>query len=586
MTGLGFRLPLGAAAEGAVSLLTHTFQPFFDVLRTVFGGLYSGVDLVLATPPFWVIVAFIAVLAYAVRGWVLAIGTAVGLLVIVGVDQWDNAMDSLALVLVSSVLAIALSVPLGVLAARNRTASAVIRPVLDLMQTMPAFVYLIPALILFRVGVVPGIVATIVFAMAPGVRLTELGIRGVDPELVEAGESFGSSKWRILRQIQLPLALPSILAGLNQVIMLSLSMVVIAGMVGAGGLGGDVVASLNRIDIALGFEAGIAVVILAVILDRMTGALGSPSPARLARAHDRRAVIATRAAVGVVSIGLVASLGAATLVVPPAAASVDNGDRTDVTIAVFQGWDEGIAVSALWESVLEAKGYVVTLQNSDVAPGFQGLSTGDYDLALDTWLPVTHASYVEKHGDSIIDLGAWNDEAKLTVAVNEDAPINSLEELAANPGVVGNRLVGIEPGSGLNRTMTEAVIPGYGLEKMDYLTSSTPAMLQELSNAIHAGENIAVTLWRPHWAYDVFALKNLADPKGLLGKAESLHSFGSASFDANYPTMSRWIRNFRMDTATLSSLENALFNAGRGDRAAALTRWEGEHRDYVDSLTS
>lgn len=586
MTGLGFRLPLGAAAEGAVSLLTHTFQPFFDVLRTVFGGLYSGVDLVLATPPFWVIVAFIAVLAYAVRGWVLAIVTAVGLLVIVGVDQWDNAMDSLALVLVSSVIAIALSVPLGVLAARNRTASAVIRPILDLMQTMPAFVYLIPALILFRVGVVPGIVATIVFAMAPGVRLTELGIRGVDPELVEAGESFGSSKWRILRQIQLPLALPSILAGLNQVIMLSLSMVVIAGMVGAGGLGGDVVASLNRIDIALGFEAGIAVVILAVILDRMTGALGSPSPARLARAHDRRAVIATRAAVGVVSIGLVASLGAATLAVPSAAASVDNGDRTDVTIAVFQGWDEGIAVSALWESVLEAKGYVVTLQNTDVAPGFQGLSTGDYDLALDTWLPVTHASYVEKHGDSIIDLGAWNDEAKLTVAVNEDAPINSLEELAANPGVVGNRLVGIEPGSGLNRIMTDAVIPGYGLEQMDYLTSSTPAMLQELSNATRAGENIAVTLWRPHWAYDVFALKNLADPKGLLGKAESLHSFGSTSFDADYPTMSRWIRNFRMDTATLSSLENALFNAGGGDRAAALTRWVGEHREYVDSLTS
>ncbi|PPH96211.1 glycine/betaine ABC transporter permease [Rathayibacter sp. AY1B7] len=337
MTDLGFRLPLGALAEGAVDVLTQTFQPVFDLLRTVFGALYSGVDLVLATPPFWVIVAFLAVLAYAVRGWVFAAGTAVGLLLIVGVDQWENAMDSLALVLVASVIAIALSVPLGVLAARNRTASAVIRPVLDLMQTMPAFVYLIPALILFRVGVVPGIVATIVFAMAPGVRLTELGIRGVDPELVEAGESFGSSKWRILRQIQLPLALPSILAGLNQVIMLSLSMVVIAGMVGAGGLGGDVVASLNRIDVALGFEAGISVVILAVVLDRMTGALGSPSPARVARAKNRRAVVATRSAVGVVSIGLVASLGAATLAAPATAASVDNGDRTDVTVAVFQG---------------------------------------------------------------------------------------------------------------------------------------------------------------------------------------------------------------------------------------------------------
>ncbi|PPG54699.1 glycine/betaine ABC transporter permease [Rathayibacter sp. AY2B7] len=584
MTDLGFRLPLGALAEGAVDVLTQTFQPVFDLLRTVFGALYSGVDLVLATPPFWVIVAFLAVLAYAVRGWVFAAGTAVGLLLIVGVDQWENAMDSLALVLVASVIAIALSVPLGVLAARNRTASAVIRPVLDLMQTMPAFVYLIPALILFRVGVVPGIVATIVFAMAPGVRLTELGIRGVDPELVEAGESFGSSKWRILRQIQLPLALPSILAGLNQVIMLSLSMVVIAGMVGAGGLGGDVVASLNRIDVALGFEAGISVVILAVVLDRMTGALGSRAPARVARAKSRRAVGATRSAVGVVSIGLVASLGAATLAAPATAASVDNGDRTDVTVAVFQGWDEGIAVSALWEAVLEEQGYDVTLQNADVAPGFQGLSTGDYDLALDTWLPLTHARYVEQYGDSIVDLGAWNDEAKLTIAVNEDAPIDSLEELAADPGVVGNRLIGIEPGSGLNKTTTEDVIPGYGLEGMDYLTSSTPAMLQELSSATAAGENIAVTLWRPHWAYDAFPVKDLEDPKGLLGQAEGIHSFGSAALDADCPTMSRWIRDFRMDSKTLYSLENALFNDGADDRYAALAAWMDENREYVDTL--
>ena len=187
------RLPLGAAAENVVDLLTQTFQPVFDLLRTVFGAAYTGVDFVLATPPFWVVIALIAVLAYAARGWVFGLGSAVGLLLIASVDQWDNAMDSLALVLVASAVAIALSVPLGILAARNRTASTILRPVLDFMQTMPAFVYLIPALILFRVGVVPGIVATIVFAMAPGVRLTELGVRGVDAELVEAGESFGSS---------------------------------------------------------------------------------------------------------------------------------------------------------------------------------------------------------------------------------------------------------------------------------------------------------------------------------------------------------------------------------------------------------
>ncbi|NQX16144.1 ABC transporter permease/substrate binding protein [Rathayibacter sp. VKM Ac-2857] len=580
------RLPLGAAAETVVDVLTQTFQPVFDLIRTVFGAAYTGVDFVLATPPFWVVIALIAVLAYAARGWVFGLGSAAGLLLIASVDQWGNAMDSLALVLVASAMAIALSVPLGILAARNRTASAILRPVLDFMQTMPAFVYLIPALILFRVGVVPGIVATIVFAMAPGVRLTELGIRGVDSELVEAGESFGSSKWRILRQIQLPLALPSILAGLNQVIMLSLSMVVIAGMVGAGGLGGDVVASIGRIDVALGFEAGIAVVILAIILDRMTSALGAPSPARVARASSRRAVVATRTAIAAVSVGVVASLGASAVAGPATTASVDNGDRTDVTLAVFQGWDEGIAASRLWGAVLEEEGYDVTLQSIDVAPGFSGLASGDYDLALDTWLPITHGDYLDEYGDRIVDLGAWNEDAKLTIAVNEDAPIDTLEELAANPEVVGNRLVGIEPGSGLNGITTDAVIPGYGLEGMEYLTSSTPAMLQELSSATAAGENIAVTLWRPHWAYDAFPVKDLEDPKGLLGEAEGIHAFGSASFDGDFPTLSSWLRDFRMDSDTLYSLENALFNEGADDPDAALEAWVDENREYVDGLTS
>ncbi|WP_353808061.1 ABC transporter permease [Agromyces sp. SYSU T00194] len=269
-----FRLPLGQWVEDFIDVLTEALSGFFAVVRAVFLGFYDGVDWVLSTPPFWAIIVLVAALAWWARGWKLAVGSAVGLLVILGVDQWENAMDTLALVLVASAIAVVIAIPVGILAARSDLASKVIKPILDFMQTMPAFVYLIPALILFRVGVVPGIVATIVFAMAPGVRLTELGIRGVDSEVVEAGQAFGSSPGRILRQIQLPLAMPSIMAGVNQVIMLSLSMVVIAGMVGAGGLGGDVVASLNRIDVALGFEAGLSVVILAVILDRITGAFG------------------------------------------------------------------------------------------------------------------------------------------------------------------------------------------------------------------------------------------------------------------------------------------------------------------------
>lgn len=221
-----------------------------------------------------------------------------------------------------------------------------------------------------------------------------------------------------------------------------------------------------------------------------------------------------------------------------------------------------------------------------MAPGFSGLASGDYDLALDTWLPITHGDYLDEYGDRIVDLGAWNDDAKLTIAVNEDAPIDTLEELAANPEVVGNRLVGIEPGSGLNGVTTDAVIPGYGLEGMEYLTSSTPAMLQELSSATAAGENIAVTLWRPHWAYDAFPVKDLEDPKGLLGEAEGIHAFGSASFDSDFPTLSSWLRDFRMDSDTLYSLENALFNEGADDQDAALESWLAENREYVDGLTS
>ncbi|MBF4457469.1 MULTISPECIES: ABC transporter permease [unclassified Pseudoclavibacter] len=289
-----FRLPLGDGAEAVVDWLTNALSGVFTVIRSLFQGMYEGVYWVLETPPFWAILILVVAIAYFAKGWKLAVGSLLGFLVIVGVNQWENAMATLALVLVASALAILFSIPLGIWAAKSDAASSAIKPVLDFMQTMPAFVYLIPALILFRVGVVPGIVATIIFAMAPGVRMTELGIRGVDKEVVEAGRAFGATPGRILRQIQLPLAMPSIMAGVNQVIMLALSMVVIAGMVGAGGLGAQVVQSLNRIDVALGFEAGISVVILAMFLDRVTAAFAGqkrrvPSFLRSKRTQKREA---------------------------------------------------------------------------------------------------------------------------------------------------------------------------------------------------------------------------------------------------------------------------------------------------------
>lgn len=269
-----FRIPLGDWVEVGLDWLTTTLDAVFDLIRAILVGAYDGIEWLFSAPPSWVVIVVFAAIAWWASGWKLGVGTALGFAVIVGVNQWENAMNSLALVLIATVVAVVISIPLGIWAASSNRASAIIKPILDFMQTMPAMVYLIPALVMFRVGVVPGIVATIIFSMAPGVRFTELGIRGVDQEVVEAGHAFGSSPARILRQIQLPLARPTIMAGVNQVIMLSLSMVVIAGMVGAGGLGGDVVASLSRIDAGLGFEAGIAVVILAIFLDRVTASFG------------------------------------------------------------------------------------------------------------------------------------------------------------------------------------------------------------------------------------------------------------------------------------------------------------------------
>lgn len=272
-----FRIPLGKWAEDGVDWVTANMDAFFGILRSIFTEMYDALFYILGTPNFIVIVVAVGLIALLARGWQFMLGSVLGLLLIVGVDQWDNAMSTLALVLVAAFWALVISLPLGIWAAKSDAFSKVIRPVLDFLQTMPAFVYLIPALVLFRVGVAPGIVATIVFALAPGVRFTELGIRSVDSEVVEAGQAFGSSPSRILRQVQLPLALPTIMAGVNQVIMLSLSMVVIAGMVGAGGLGGDVINSLSRLDTALGVEAGLGVVILAMILDRLTNAFGKQS---------------------------------------------------------------------------------------------------------------------------------------------------------------------------------------------------------------------------------------------------------------------------------------------------------------------
>ncbi|GAB3697175.1 ABC transporter permease [Saccharopolyspora tripterygii] len=281
------RVPIGDAFQTVVEWLNNSIGPVFDFIELVVSGAVAGLTAALTWLPDLVMVLVFTALAWWLRSWRFALFSLIGFGLIASIEEFGPAMETLGLVLVSSVLAVLIGIPLGVLAARNQHVSRVVRPVLDLMQTLPAFVYLVPVIVFFNIGVVPGVVATVIFSLPPGVRLTELGIRQVDGEVVEAGEAFGARTGQILTGIQLPLAMPSIMAGINQVIMLSLSMVVIAGMVGAPGLGTNIYEAVTRVQLGQGFEAGLSVVILAVYLDRITAVLSDRSP--VARAERKAA---------------------------------------------------------------------------------------------------------------------------------------------------------------------------------------------------------------------------------------------------------------------------------------------------------
>jgi len=272
-----YRIPLGQLVSTGVDWLLkhygHLFDTFAAGVNTFIHVLKNGLIVL----PWWLFTLILATLAWRVRGWRLAIGSTLGLLLIYDLQLWPALIDTLVLVIISGFVSIIIGLPLGILAARNQHFQRLMFPILDFMQTMPSFVYLIPALMFFGLGTVPAVFATVIFAMPPAIRLTNLGIRQVPVDLVEVGEAFGSTPYQLLWKIQLPLAMPTILAGINQTMMLSLSMVVIAAMIGSGGFGQGVLSGISQMDIGKGFENGLAVVILAMILDRLSqGFINSP----------------------------------------------------------------------------------------------------------------------------------------------------------------------------------------------------------------------------------------------------------------------------------------------------------------------
>ena len=213
----------------------------------------------------------------------------------------------------------------------------------------------------------------------------------------------------------------------------------------------------------------------------------------------------------------------------------NDGGTGKLTIGIPAGWDEGVVVSHMAKVALEEQGYDVELMDAEIGVIFTGLASGDMDLLLDAWLPITHATYVEEYGDDMEELGSWYGDAKLALAVNDDAPITSIAELADNADAFNNEIIGIDGGAGLTRVTQEEAIPTYGLEGMEFKISSTAAMLAELDSAMSDGRDIVVTLWSPHWAYGAYDIRDLEDPAGAYGAAADILSFAPTGFSEEFP---------------------------------------------------
>ena len=275
-------IPLDTWVDHGLNWTVDNFRPFFQAVRLPIDATLTGIEQALLAVPAFLMILLFGLIAWQVSGRRLAIGSVLSLIVIGLIGAWDEAMVTLSLVLTSVFFCMVIGLPTGIIMARNDKLEGIARPVLDAMQTTPAFVYLVPVVMLFGIGNVPGVVVTIVFALPPLIRLTNLGIRQVRPDLIEASRAFGASPWQLLTRVQLPLAMPTIMAGINQTLMLGLSMVVIASMIAVGGLGQMVLRGIGRLDMGLATIGGLGIVILAIMLDRITQAMagGKTSPGR------------------------------------------------------------------------------------------------------------------------------------------------------------------------------------------------------------------------------------------------------------------------------------------------------------------
>ncbi|MCT8395038.1 ABC transporter permease subunit [Weissella soli] len=563
------KLPVAQWVEDIVDWLTTNLSGMFNFIQTVGNKLMDGMTAGLTAIPAWMFIIGLTVLAliFSSKKLGFVFFTFIGLLFIWNQNLWADLMSTLTLVLVSSIISIVIGVPLGIWMSKKEYVARVVQPILDFMQTMPGFVYLIPAVAFFGIGVVPGVFASVIFALPPTVRMTNLGIRQVPNDLVEAADSFGSTPKQKLFKLELPLATSTILAGINQTIMLALSMVVIASMIGAPGLGRGVLSAVQNADVGKGFVNGLALVVLAIIIDRFTQKLNvSPED----KVQNGSKPWRKWAALGIFFVMIGTGF---------ANSFVASGAKAKTLDLVYVQWDSEVASSNVLAVAMRQHGYKVNLTPLDNSIMWQSVANGQADASVSAWLPTTHSAQYNKYKDQIDLLGPNLKGATTGLVVPKYMKVNSIADLTTE---ANKNITGIEPGAGEMKAATKA-LTAYGLKSQGWqLTpASSGAMTVALGKAIKAHQDIIVTGWQPHWMFQKYDLKYLKDPKHVFGEAETINTFTRKDLKQDKPKVYKVLKNFKW---TKADMEKVMLDVSNGKSVESAAKdWISKHPKQVDA---
>ena len=564
-----YKLPIAHLIDQLTNWLTTNCAGFFNLITKGGSALMDFITNGLLFLPPLLLIVLLTIAAYfgSNRHFKLPALTLLGLLFVYNQGLWTGLMNTFTLVLIASLVSVIIGIPLGIWMAKNDKVQAVVKPILDFMQTMPAFVYLIPAVAFFGIGMVPGVFASVIFALPPTVRFTNLAIRQIPKELVEATDAFGSTPKQKLFSLELPMAKPTIWAGINQTIMLALSMVVTASMIGAPGLGKDVLSALQHANIGTGFVAGLALVILAIIIDRFTQKFNQPIQAKpkLTPKQKRN----HRLIVGGILAAIILVLGAGNF------KSLTQKAKPTVNLG-YVDWDSEVASTNVIAQVLRDQGFKVELTSLDNAVLWKSVADGSVDAEVGAWLPTTHGNLYKQYHNNLVDLGPNLKGVKLGLAVPAYMNVNSISDLSNQ---ANKTITGIEPGAGVTAAAKKTLKAYSNLNDWQLSTSSSGAMTVALDKAIKQHQEIVITGWSPHWMFAKYKLKYLADSKHTMGRSENIHTIVKKNLKTDNPKAYRILKKF---TWTKEDMESVMLDINNGmSPQKAAQKWIKAHPKQV-----